>query len=235
VTLGGFGKKDQFIKWNDPYWVDAGTRFFLTKLKWIGDGQALEVHPVYADAYPSRHKGRGPRWLEAGKPIGHSSAPILVRQVSGPVVATGRNTLRMRYDALAPATERSRVTFMAYSNGDAEYRYTEQVGMMPRGFAGLKKGRSQTITFPPTGDLSADHDPVELKTTSDSGLPVEYYIGYGPAAIVDGRLHITEIPARAIFPISVSVVACQFGSGIEPLVKTAEPVEQEIQIRRRYP
>ena len=26
---GRFGKKDQFIKWEDPYWVDAGTRFFL--------------------------------------------------------------------------------------------------------------------------------------------------------------------------------------------------------------
>lgn len=232
---GEFGKKDQFIKWNDPYWVDAGTRFFFTKLKWIGDGQTFEVHPVYADMYPSQHKGRGPRWLEAGKPVGRSTVPILIRQVSGPVVATGANTLRMRYDALAPATERSGVTFMAYSNGDAEYRYTEQVGMMPRGFAGLKKGRSQTITFPPIGDLTVESDPVELNATSDSGLPVEYHIGCGPAEIVDGKLHISEIPARTVFPIAVNVVAYQFGSGVEPLVKTAEPVEQIIQIRRQYP
>ena len=50
---GGFGKKDRFIKWNDPCWVDAGTRFFFTNLKWAGDGQTFEVHPVYDDAYPS--------------------------------------------------------------------------------------------------------------------------------------------------------------------------------------
>ena len=229
---GGFSKKDQFIKWNDPYWVDAGTRFFFTKLKWVGDGQTFEVHPVYADVYPSQYNGRGPRWLEAGKLVGHSTAPILVRQVSGPVIATGPHTLRIQYDSLAPATEGSRVTFMAYSAGDAEYRYTELVGMMPRGFADLKKGKEQTITFPPLGNLNADSDPIELEATSDSGLPVEYYVTYGPATIVDGKLCITEIPARAKFPIDVKVVAYQFGSGVEPLFKTATPVEQTIQIRK---
>ncbi len=232
---GGFGKKDQFIKWDDPYWVDAGTRFFFTKLKWVGDGQTFEVHPVYADVYPSQYKGRGPRWLDASKPVGHSKAQILVRQVSGPVVATGLRTLRIQYDSLAPATENSRVTFMAYSAGDTEYRYTELVGMMPRGFAGLKKGKEQTITFPPLENLSVNSGPVELEATSDSGLPVEYYVAYGPATIMDGRLCITDIPARAKFPIDVKVVAYQFGSGVEPLVKTAKPVDQTIQIRKSRP
>jgi hypothetical protein len=229
---GGFGRKDQFIKWDDPYWVDAGTRFFFTKLKWVGDGQTFDVHPVYADVYPSQYNGRGPRWLDAGKPVGHSNAPILVRQVSGPVVAAGPHTLRIQYDSLAPATEGSRVTFMAYSTGDTEYRYTELVGMMPRGFSGLKKGKEQTITFPPLGNLNVDSGPIKLKATSDSGLPVEYYVAYGPATVVDGKLCITEIPVRAIFPIDVKVVAYQFGSGVEPLVKTAAPVEQTIRISK---
>jgi len=227
---GGFGKKDQFIKWDDPYWVDAGTRFFFTRLKWVSDGQTFEVHPVYAGIYPSQYEGRGPRWPDAGKPVGHSTAPIFVRQVSGPVVAIGSNTLRMQYDNLAPATEGSRVTFMAYSTGDAEYRYTELVGMTPRGFAALKKGKEQTITFPPVGNLNVNSGPVELKATSDSGLPVEYYVAYGPATIVKGKLKITELPSRAISPITVKVVACQFGSGIEPMVKTATPIEQTFQI-----
>lgn len=229
---GGFFKKDQFIKWNDPYWVDAGTRFFFTKLKWVGDGQTFEVHPVYASVVPSQHRGRGPRWLDAGKPVGHSPAPILLKQVGGPVVVTGPNTFRMQYDNLASATERSRVTFMAYSVGNAEYRYTEQVGMMPRAFSGLKKGKEQTITFPPLGNLKADSVPVELKATSDSGLPVEYYVAYGPATVVASKLKIVELPARATFPIPLKVVAYQFGSGVEPQVKTATPVEQTIQIDR---
>jgi hypothetical protein len=229
---GGFGKKDQFIQWQDPYSVDAGTRFFFTRLKWVDDGRTFAVHPVYARTYPSQHKGRGPRWLQAGDPVGHSTAPISVRQVSGPVVATGARTLRVKYDALAPATKTSRATFMAYSPGDAEYRYTELVGMMPRGFKGLTKGKAQTITFPPLNDLDVNSPPIELKATSDSGLSVEYYVAYGPAAIVDGELCIREVPRRLTFPIAVKVVAYQFGSGVEPKVRTAEPVEQTIQINR---
>ena len=226
------GRKDQFIRWNDPHWVDAGARFFFTRLKWVGDGQTFEVHPVYAEKYPSQHKGRGPRWPRAGEPVGHGSAAIRVRQVSGPVAATGPNTLRMRYDGLAPATERSRVTFLAYSPGDAEHRYAEQVGMMPRGFRGLTKGKAQTITFPPIGSLTAGAPPVKLNATSDAGLAVEYYVAHGPAAIEDGKLRIGELPARAKFPLAVKVVAYQFGRGVEPLVKTATPVEQTVRIEK---
>jgi hypothetical protein len=229
---GGFGKKDQFIKWSDPYWVDAGARYFFTNLKWVGDGRTFEVHPVYADAYPSPHKSGGPRWVQGGQPVGHSAAPILVKQVSGPVVPTGPNTLRIQYDNLAPATEGSRVTFMAYSVGDGQYRYTEHVGMMPRGFAGLKGGKDQTIAFPPLSDLVTTSAPVELKATSDAGLPVEYYVACGPAEVEGGKLRIAEVPVRAAFPIAVKVVAWQFGRGLEPLVKTAAPVEQTIQVEK---
>lgn len=224
------GKKDQFIKWNDPYWVDAGTRFFFTEIKWVGDGQTFEVHPVYADTYPTQHNDHGPKWLLAGEPVGHSSAPILVRPVGGPLAANGSNTLRVQFDNLAPATEKARSTFLAYSNGDKQYRYTEQVGMMPRGFDGLKKGKEQTIAFPALPDLRADSNPVKLKATSDAGLPVEYYVAYGPAKAEGGMLKISGVPERASFPIDLEVVAYQFGSGIEPRVQTAEPVARRCQI-----
>ena len=229
---GGFTKRDQFIKWNDPYWVDAGTRFFFTKLKWVGDGQTLEVHPEYARVYPPQYKGRGPRWLEAGKPVGRSSAAIRIKPVSGPVAAIGANTFRMHYDALAPATSQARVTFMAYSAGDKDYRYTEIVGMMPRGFSGLKKGKDQTITFPPIGNIKAGAGAIALKATSDAGPAVEYYVAYGPCVIAGGKLKISELPRAATFPIKVKVVAWQFGRGVEPLVKTARPVEQTIRIEK---
>ncbi len=229
---GGFGKKDQFIKWSDPYWVDAGTRFFFTRLTWTGDGQTLKVHPAYADTYPSQHGGRGPRWPKVGRPVGHSSAPIRVCPVSGPVVATGPHTLRMQYDNLAPAGGRDRVTFMAYSPGDAKYRHTEQVGMMPRGFKGMTKGTDQTITFLAIGKVKANAGPVRLAATSDAGLPVEYYVAFGPATIVGSKLKIAELPVRAKFPVKVKVVAYQFGRGVEPLVTTAPPVEQTARIER---
>jgi len=37
---------------------------------------------------------------------------------------------------------------------------------------------------------------------------------------------ITEVPARAKFPVKVTLVAWQYGRGAEPAIKTAEPVEQ---------
>jgi hypothetical protein len=229
--VGLAGKKDQFIKWNDGYWVDAGTRYFFTGLKWVGDGQTFEVHPQYTDKPPAQQNG--PRWPVPAEPLGHSTAPILIKQVSGPVVATATTTFRIQFDNLAPATEgMGRVTFMAYSLGDNVYRYTEQVGMMPRGFGGLNAGKEQAITFPEIGNLKVSSAPVELKATSDVGLPVEYYVAYGPATIVAGKLKLAEIPSRATFPIEVKVVAYQIGSGVEPKVKGAKPVEQTIKIEK---
>jgi hypothetical protein len=227
----GLGKRDQFLRWEDPHWVDAGARFFFTKLKWVEPGHAFQVHPVYADAYPTQYNGRGPRWYRAGMPAGRSAAQIRVRPVGGPVVATSPNTLRIQFDALAPADEKGRVTFLAFSPGDDAYRCTEQVGMMPRGFSGFNKGRPQQIAFPCPNDLRADGDPVTLSASSDCGLPVEYYVAHGPARIVGDQMMIAELPRRATFPIAVKVVAWQFGRGIEPLVATAAPVAHTIHIR----
>lgn len=224
------GRKDQFIQWNDPYWVDAGTRYFFTKLTWVDDGQTLQVHPEYAATYPNQ-KG-GPRWPEAGRPAGHSNAPISIKPVSGPLTPAGTNTFRVRFDNVNPAGNFGRPTFMAYSVGDAEYRHTEHVGMMPRGFKGLTNGQAQTIAFEPIQNLKANSAPVPLKATSDAGLPVEFYVAVGPAEVVDGNLTIKELPARATYPVTVRVVAWQFGRGIEPFVKTAAPVEQTFQIEK---
>lgn len=229
----GIGKKDQFIRWTESYSVEAGARFFFNEIKWVQDGQTFAVHPVYANTYPKTQKdGKGPRWARAGKPVGHAQTPIKVRTVGGPFVAVGPNTFRMRFDALAPATGAGRGTFLAYSDGDAEYRYTEQVGMMPKGFATLTTGKEQTITFPPIGELKADAAPVPLKATSDSGLPVEYYVAAGPAVIENGKLRIAEVPQRARFPLEIEVVAYQFGSGVEPKVRTAIPVAHKVRVHK---
>lgn len=71
---------------------------------------------------------------------------------------------------------------------------------------------------------------MELHATSSSGLPVNYYVSRGPAVIEDGKLRLAEIPVRAKFPIEVEVVAWQFGSGMEPKVRTAESVKRVFHI-----
>ena len=228
----GLDRKDQFIKWEDPYNVDAGVRFFFSKPKWVDDGTTLEVHPVYWQTVPVPPQGSGPRWLNPGTPVGNSGVPIQVKTVAGPLRAAGDHKFRIYYDALSGATEGGRITFMAYSLGNEGFRYTEQVGMLPKNFGPNPKGRDNTITFPPIGKLKVGAAPVSLKATTDSGLKVEYYVAEGPATIADGQLRITEVPVRAKFPVTIRVVAWQFGSLVEPLVKSATPVEQEVVLEK---
>lgn len=228
----GFGRRDQFIKWNDPTWIDAGVRHFFTQLKWIEDGATLKLSPVYAASFPRpADNGQGPRWAQAGEAVGNSGTPIKVRAVAGPLVAAGDDTLRLEYDALNPAGQPARGTFIAYSEGNDAFRYTEQIGMLPRGFRGLD-GKEQKITFPPIEEAPFDGQPIALHATSDSGLPVQYYVAVGPARVIDGKLHLHERPKRARFPIMIEVVAYQPGSGVEPRFRTTGPTVQTIQLQQ---
>jgi hypothetical protein len=227
----GWGKEDQFIEWADPTWVDAGVRHFFTDVRWVEDGQTFRLRPRYARTYPkTQPDGKWPRWgSAAGKEVGHSDAEIRVRVAAGPLEPVAADCLRIRFDALFPATEPVRATFLAVSAGDAKYRPTEQVGMLPRGFSGLKAGKDQSITFPQPADLKLGGE-VELRATSDAGLPVSYHVAEGPAVVEGGKLRAAQVPARARLPLTVRVVAYQFGRGVEPLVKTASPVERTVRL-----
>jgi hypothetical protein len=222
--------KDQFIRWTDAYTVDAGARFFFTAPAWIGDA-AFDVHPIYADTYPTRQpNGEGPRWLPAGQPVTHAAAPILVRPIGGPLVAVGRHTFEIRFDALAPAGEGARATFIAYSEGDAEHRYTEHVGMLQKGFAVVAPGAGQ-LAFPPIGDLRPDDPPLALAASSENGKAVRYYVAAGPAKIVNGKLTVAEVPDRARFPMTIKVVAYQVGPGPSGAQRSVSLAEQAILVR----
>ena len=227
------GRRDQFIRWLDPCKVEAGARFFFEEIRWVGDGQTFEVGPRYAETYPRQYDGEGPIWAQAGQPVGNSAAAIRVRPTGGSLVAVGANTLRVRFDALAPATSSGGSGVVAFTTGDDSWRYAEQVGIIRR--VGLTEGKDQVITFPPladvrAADVQAAGAAVDLLATSDSGLPVEYYVAHGPAAIENGRLLIHDIPRRARLPLEVKVVAYQFGRGLEPLVKTAVPVTRVMRV-----
>jgi hypothetical protein len=225
VYHAGLSRKDQFIKWEDPYTIDAGVRFFFSKPVWVDDGMTLEVHPAWWDKVP-------PRWPNVGEPATNGGTPIKVKTVAGILKPISDRKFRIEYDALSPATEGGRNTFMAYSDGNEEYRHCEQVGMLPKNFGPGTKGKDNTITFPPIGNLKTTSAPVPLNATADTGLKVQYYVAEGPATVVEGKLVISEVPVRAKFPIKIRVVAWQFGSLVEPLVKGATPVVQEIQLEK---
>jgi len=227
---GHFGKKDQFLMWKSATTLDAGVRHYFNEVKWIGDGQTFVVQFAFAPTYPKpTPDDKGPKWNTAGEPAGNSGGANSVRLVGGPLVPTWANALRIKFDALAPATDPGRATFLAEAAETAEYRHTELVGMMPRGFAGLKAGKDQSVSFELPTEMKIG-DELELKAVSDSGLPVEYYVSHGPARIEKGKLVVADVPSRANFPLEVKVVAYQFGRGVEPFVRTAVPVERTIKL-----
>ncbi|MEI7766016.1 MAG: hypothetical protein WCJ97_01120, partial [Phycisphaerae bacterium] len=172
------------------------------------------------------------RWAAAGTPVGHAPTPIQLRVTSGTLVAVGGHKLRVQCDNLAPFSDVGRMIFVAYNEGDAQYRYTEVGGFMPKTFNGFKQGQAQTITFPPLVNMKPDSAPQALAARSDAGLPVEYYVAKGPAVITDGKLKLAEIPVRASYPIAITVVAYQMGRGCAPLIQTAQPVEQTLLLEK---
>ena len=104
------GQKDQFIRWNDGHWVDAGARFFFFKLDWTAADEFV-VNPRFADVYPSQHKGRGPSWPKAGKPVGNSGSDIEVRLVGGPLKRIGRHKFKLDQHALVPVGKKTEGLF----------------------------------------------------------------------------------------------------------------------------
>jgi hypothetical protein len=217
-------KKDQFIRWENKHWIDAGVRYFFSDMEIVGDGRSFRVRPAYASSYPTRQGEQGPQWLQAGQPVGNSGAPFRVYPVGGPIEVVGPLEFRVRHSTLHPVESVGRMTFLAQSPGNAEYRFTEIVGMAPRGWKGPGRGPAQSIDFPAPADMRVGAEPQTLLAKASSGLPVDFYVARGPAVIRDNQIVLSDVPTRAKLPIEIEVVAYQLGSGVEPTFSPAASV-----------
>jgi hypothetical protein len=92
------------------------------------------------------------------------------------------------------------------------------------------EGTAQKITFEPIPDVKAGTESIQLKATSDSGLPVRFFVDAGPALIQGDKLVFTKIPANAKLPLTVTVGAWQFGRWAEPKIKKADIVKQSFRV-----
>ncbi len=72
--------------------------------------------------------------------------------------------------------------------------------------------------------------PICLKVTSSSGMPVLFFVSWGPAIVEGDTLRFTELPTHAAQPIEVRITAYQCSRGTEPRVKAAQPVTQTFHI-----
>ena len=225
----GLRKTDQFLTWEDPFTVQSGARNFIRRPVWVGDGMTFELTPIYARTIPQKSGSRGAVWARAGEAVAHSDQPIHLKVVSGSLKKVGPRRLRIAHHALAPATEIKRVTFMAWSEGDETFRYTERVGMLDDGHLQMLEGKPQVLTFP-TVEAPAQGKSVSLVATSDRDLPVAFHIGYGPAEVVNNQLRLAEVPQHGRGPFEIEIVAYQPGRALAPNVQRAEPVIQLLRV-----
>lgn len=221
---GRFGKRTQYVTFADPATGKAlysrHDLRFDAKAQWVA-ADTFKVAGTFLlevrDKYPAPEP-----------PIGHATGPIKFRLFSlggsGAVEQVGPDTFRVLTYGQGGAS----VSIKAYHDGNETYRYAEQPARLK--LEANVKGKAQTITFPPIGDLKSGAE-VKLAATADGGLPVCYAVNHGPAIVRDGKLVVCGIPPRAKFPLEVKLTAYQWGSSVEPYIQTAEPVSQTVSVK----
>lgn len=220
---GMLAKKPQFVTFADvksgrPIFVGHDLRLRLP-LSWSGP-DTFRVAGTFLDQAPDKYP-------QVEGPVGHAEGPIRFRVFAGAAEMVSPDTFRVRLDGRANL----RLNLLAYHPGDAAYRHAEQQGRVQLPDK-LEKGKPQKITFPRIEGLRVNGPPVKLQAASDSGLPVRYYVESGPAAVEGETLKLAEIPKRATAALKITVAAYQYGSAIEPLVQSAEPVKQVVEAQR---
>jgi len=231
------GKKTDLVGYiQDGQMVPQRNEHLQVDLKFEPDADGVTFHlgGAFYDTVP----GGSPRpanWtgLPAGAPISHASggSPISIDRITGPFEKIGPDTFSVRLQKETIGTEdRYELVFAETHPGDNEYRPAVQQAHMfiP---ARNTSGAEQRITFPAIHDQKSNVNSLKLQATSDAHVPVYYYVRQGPAEIVGGNtLKFTKIPPSAAFPVKVTVVAWQYGRSVEPLLKTAQPVERTFSI-----
>ena len=183
------------------------------------DGITFQLRGVLLDKIPDNFIGAG-----AGEKLSKTPGEPTIEWLCGCVEPLGGNRFRIVPDRCWP----SPIYIAVRQKGNATVREIVQPAQINRDFNA--EGKSQKITFEKIPNVRAGSDTLPLKATSDSGLPVGFFVAAGPAIIQDGNLVFTKIPPHSKYPVTVTVAAWQFGQYAEPKVKRAEIVRQSFQI-----
>jgi hypothetical protein len=185
------------------------------------DGITFHLKGVLLDKVPKTFVGAG-----AGEKLEKTPGDPVVEWTSGCIEALGNGNFRIAPDRNWPNV----ATYLAVRQpGTADVRgIVQPAGVNATGLN--SEGNAQKITFEPIKDVKEGAESISLKATSDSGLPVRFFVDAGPAVIQGDKLVFTKIPANAKLPLTVTVGAWQFGRWSEPKIKKADIVKQSFKI-----
>lgn len=227
------GKKVQFIGYvQKDGVVPQLKRHVRVALRFepMEDGVTFKLGSTLLEAAPADWGG-----FTQGVPVPHAADNSLctIDRICGPVEKLGPETFRLSFYRMGMnnAKRSNSMCFIARHHGDSVFRPAELEAELKFPLEN-KEGEDQTITFMLPEKADTGTRSVALTATSDSGLPVYYYVREGPASIVGNTLRFHPIPPRAKFPVKTTVVAWQWGRGAGRKIKTAAPVERTILITR---
>lgn len=195
----------------------------ISKIKsvaWEADHLTFTVKGKLLDRIPEG-------FVAAGEPLAKGPGEPMAEWLNGPVEPLGSGRFRIALDR----TYGIGSCYLALRQaGTDSIRSIVQPTGVEIGSLRNDEGKRQVITFEKLAALKAGSAPVPLLAKSDAGLPVQFFVRAGPAIVQDGKLVLTPIPPRAKFPVEVKVAAWQWGSPVEPKVRTAELAEQTVLI-----
>jgi hypothetical protein len=204
--------------------LPGGGSFIGYKLSFspLQDGLTFNISAVFVDT------AQGKSLTE-----NHAKGKIDITRICGPVQKIDDTTFRVQFYrmGLNNGKRTGDIWLMASNPGDEKYKSAvQQVNLkIPlRNDAGA----DQKIEFPIIPDQKVGIKSIELLAASSAGVAVHYYVREGPAEIEGSKLTFTKIPPKTRFPLKVTVVAWQYGSILEPKLKTAEPVERSFFIMK---
>jgi hypothetical protein len=198
------------------------------------DGVTFKLTGAFLGTVP---EGRPERWTrkKAGENIEvpPPKIPIEIQRICGPVEKISTDTWRVAFNRASFLGDGrgNEAWFAAVWPGDGEFKRAVQQAMLPIPRK-LTEGTLRKIDFPKIANQNRDTKRLVLKATSDSGLPVGFFVREGPAEIEGNMLKFSAIPPRAKFPVKVTVGAYQFGRRAEPKVQSAAPMFQEFLIEK---
>ncbi|MGV3764725.1 MAG: hypothetical protein ACO1NW_01285 [Chitinophagaceae bacterium] len=162
----------------------------------------------------------------------HAASPLTIDKITGPVEKVNDTSFRISFSRTGfnNAKRSNDIWLIAANDGDDTFKSSvQQINMRFPLFN--KEGAQQTILFEEIADVPIESNPMALKATSSSKLPVSFYVREGPASINGNTLTLSKIPPRTKFPVKVTVVAWQYG--IKGKLQSAIPVERSFFITKR--
>jgi hypothetical protein len=217
------------LKWEPQ---PDGVTFRLTGGFWDTVPPATDPTPEWA-----QWLGEGTP-VKAGDPINHpqgADGQITIARITGPVVQTAPDTFVIHPYRIGTSDSRKSndIWLAAHWPGDDTSKPMVQQAELQIPIKN-KAGEAQTITFPEIPGQVIGAAPVQLAASSSAQAPISYYVREGPAEVnASGLLTLLPLPPKARYPVTVTVVATQWGRSIEPRLQTAEPVERSFTINRK--